>query len=308
MNKTKITSIVIISLLVGIGAVNFTGAYEIDGSIDVEVKNWVGLVSPKINIGNQTAPQILVNRTLKDKNYTNMVEDSLIIPINIVDNKTRSTDFLLPRPLFYMVFVTRDGEKLLPLGGFINRIMPAKAFGSVSVVNSTLGERDTNITVKLRYMINNDTFNAGENSNQGENFTVKIFAMGFLPGEANGGVENLPIIAKGEFKLINITYKQKYNIPMAPINFTAEEHNSTQINLSWTNGLYATHTYIEYNSTAGPWTRGEGTVLYNNTGNKYQHTGLDTNTTYYYQAWSYNVLDNCYSDSVSADATTEESI
>ena len=101
----------------------------------------------------------------------------------------------------------------------------------------------------------------------------------------------------------SFTTRQQY-IPEPPTDFTATTHNSTQINLSWTKGINATHTYIEYNSTEGPWTRGEGNLLYNGTDELYSHTGLDPDTTYYYQAWSYNATDKRYSTSYASDNNT----
>jgi len=105
----------------------------------------------------------------------------------------------------------------------------------------------------------------------------------------------------------SFTTRDEY-IPEIPGDFTAATHNSTQINLTWTKGVNATHTYIEYNATAeGPWARGQGNFLCNITGEIHQHTGLESDNTYYYQAWSYNEVDKRYSTSyASANATTAE--
>ncbi len=75
--------------------------------------------------------------------------------------------------------------------------------------------------------------------------------------------------------------------PNAPTNFNATSYNSTQINLTWVKGTGANNTYIEYNTTASSWPRGQGTMIYNDTGTSYEHTGLAEGTTYYYQIWSY---------------------
>jgi len=79
-----------------------------------------------------------------------------------------------------------------------------------------------------------------------------------------------------------------------PYPFNATVISSTQINLTWTKGNNADTTYIERNTVVS-WNRGEGTLIYNGTGTGYSDTGLDANTTYYYQAWSYNATDNTYS-------------
>jgi PGF-pre-PGF domain-containing protein len=82
--------------------------------------------------------------------------------------------------------------------------------------------------------------------------------------------------------------------PSAPIEFTATTYNRTAINLSWINDG-SNFTYIEWN-TSSNWTRGAGIEIENSSTNTtFNHTGLDMGTIYYYQAWSYNVTDNCYS-------------
>jgi len=50
-----------------------------------------------------------------------------------------------------------------------------------------------------------------------------------------------------------------------------------------------TYEYINY------WDIGDGTMIYNDTGITYDDTGLDSKTTYYYQAWAYNATENIYS-------------
>ena len=200
MKKIKILAMLIVAMF---GAVTVAGAYEInDGSIDAEIKEWIGIVYPTINLVNQTNMPILVSRTLNDTNYTNFVNDSLVLPLNITDNTGRES-FLLPRTMFYMVLLIRDGEPLLPILSYFRRLIPVRKFGSVSVVNSTLGPRAANITIPLKYGISNDTFN------EGENMTVKVFAMGFLPGAVNGAIEGIPLIAKAEFSLIDIDYQEQ---------------------------------------------------------------------------------------------------
>jgi len=79
-----------------------------------------------------------------------------------------------------------------------------------------------------------------------------------------------------------------------PSPFTATTVSSSRIDLTWTKNNSADTTYIERN-TVVTWNRGEGTLIYNSTGTSYSDTGLDPDTTYYYQAWSYNATDNTYS-------------
>ncbi len=187
------------------GAVTVAGAADLTGSIDVEVKEWLGLASPAIDLANQTAT-LGVSRTMNETsgNYTgNVVNDSLVIPLIVVDNDGRES-YLLPRVVFYLVFITKEEGTLL------ERLIPMVSFGSANLVSSIIKpEADTNITIPMSYAVDNDTFNDGENSNQGENLTVRIFAMGFLPGAANGFLDEIPLIAKAEFTLEYITYVEQ---------------------------------------------------------------------------------------------------
>jgi hypothetical protein len=105
--------------------------------------------------------------------------------------------------------------------------------------------------------------------------------------------------------ICNVTLRAEY-IPSTPSDFNAAAYNRTQINLTWTNAG-TNNTYIEWN-TAEHWAIGAGTLLYNGTNSLCAHTGLSIITTYYYQAWSYNVTDNVFSTTnVSANATPRNS-
>jgi len=60
-----------------------------------------------------------------------------------------------------------------------------------------------------------------------------------------------------------------------------------QINLSWTKGTGATNTYIEWN-TVSSWSRGAGTLLYNNTGTSAILENIPAGATRYFELWSWN--------------------
>ena len=75
--------------------------------------------------------------------------------------------------------------------------------------------------------------------------------------------------------------------PLAPAEFEISYiKNTTSLNLSWVKGAGSNYTRIERN-TSESWNRGEGTLVYNDTGTFYIDTGLNQNTTYYYQLWGY---------------------
>jgi hypothetical protein len=84
-----------------------------------------------------------------------------------------------------------------------NRLFPIREFiKSKNVVDSMLGgEKDTNLTIPVNYEISQDTFNTSEN------LTMHIYLMGFMPGEANGLSDNIPIIAHKAITL-EVTYEE----------------------------------------------------------------------------------------------------
>jgi len=71
--------------------------------------------------------------------------------------------------------------------------------------------------------------------------------------------------------------------PWIHINGT---YSPSALNLTWIKGMGANNTYIERN-TISSWSRGSGTVVYNDTGTYFNDTGLSWNTLYYYQAWGF---------------------
>jgi hypothetical protein len=101
----------------------------------------------------------------------------------------------------------------------------------------------------------------------------------------------------------NFTSRDQY-VPDPPASFAATTYNRTQINLTWVKDSLADRTYIEWN-TSETWSRGSGSFLYNGSAENFEHTGLDFNTQYFYQAWSWNETDSCYSSTyVEANNTT----
>ncbi|MCD6571912.1 MAG: fibronectin type III domain-containing protein, partial [Thermoplasmata archaeon] len=98
------------------------------------------------------------------------------------------------------------------------------------------------------------------------------------------------------------TTRSQY-IPGSPTGFSATTVSATQIDLSWTKGTNADYTYIERN-TVSNWNRGDGAFVCNITGTSYSDTGLNPHTTYYYQAWSYNITDNAYSTNYATASNT----
>ncbi len=201
MNKGKIISIIVVSLLIGVVSVNFAGAAILTDRVEADVNGWVGIVTPDITLGNQSIT-LLVNVTEDGDNATYTVEDELFIELNSTDNSGRS-QFIMPRSIFYSAIVIRNplDVNILPIKGYFGRILPIVEFAkSKNIVDSMLGgKKDNNITIPAKYEISEETFN------NGENLTMHFYVMGLMPGETNGLSDSLPIIAHKTITL-DITY------------------------------------------------------------------------------------------------------
>lgn len=92
---------------------------------------------------------------------------------------------------------------------------------------------------------------------------------------------------------------------LSVVQNTAKPH--TQLDLSWTNADGIDSTYIERYSSE-TWVRGTGTMIYNGTLESFTDTGLDQNTQYFYQAWSYNVTEGFSATYDEANTTTDDFI
>jgi hypothetical protein len=101
-----------------------------------------------------------------------------------------------------------------------------------------------------------------------------------------------------------------------PSAFIATPISGSQINLGWTPDGSNDPVMLVWNSTntfgtpvngisysVGNTVPGGGTVLQNNTNTAYNHTSLNSSTTYYYKAYSHDAGNN-YSSGVTANATT----
>ena len=90
---------------------------------------------------------------------------------------------------------------------------------------------------------------------------------------------------------------------LSVVQNTAKPH--TQLDLSWTNADGIDSTYIERYSSE-TWSIGTGSMIYNGTLESFTDTGLDQNTQYFYQAWSYNVTEGFSPAYDEANTTTKK--
>lgn len=213
MRKMKIAAMLIAMMIVGLTATSISGAEDFEGEINVDVSSFIGLVSPIIFGENQTFDfEVNVSEPVTEPvwNWSYIVDDELVISLNITDGSGReSIPFLLPRFVFYRVVMMRDisaaiamnktaMNKTIPI---LDRILPVRVgLKAVNVVDTLAGEKAVNITIPLTYTLDSDTYLAG-----GENLTMYITVMGFLPGNTNGFSEDVPIIDRKELTA-TITY------------------------------------------------------------------------------------------------------
>ena len=149
------------------------------------------------------------------------------------------------------------------------------------------------------------TWNCTINDPEGDtfNFTIECSDDNSSTGtDVNNGSKTLSLSSldtstkftvwvnhSGIDKVYYFTTSGLYN-PQPPTNLVATSVSYDEIDLTWTVGANASHTWIERNSI-DTWNRGSGTLIYNGTGNSYNDKGLSNATRYYYRAWSYNNLD-----------------
>ena len=201
----KILSILVATLFVCSAVASISGAEEIDGNIEVEITQWIGLVTPILNITeNQTGLTLKVDRiegnASANESDTYRVNDTLSIKINVTDNSERGDiPFLMPRSVFASVIILNADTGLFPLIGFLKRFIRARvspfSLGGEGRINVLGG--DTLLNVSMSYPISNTTIM--------ENMTMHVIVMGVLPGNING-LDGIPIISHVKVNLKEVTY------------------------------------------------------------------------------------------------------
>jgi len=90
-----------------------------------------------------------------------------------------------------------------------------------------------------------------------------------------------------------------------PQNFVVSTVNDTKIDLSWVRPSGSDSTLIRYNDTSYPVSITDGAFLYNGSGSSTSATGLNSDTTYYFTAWSWGNTKGAYSQyNVTGNSTT----
>ncbi len=203
MKKIKISTIMITIMLISISAVSISGEGVLEGNIEVETTEYLGIVKPKMNLSENQSISLDVSY-VKDDNSTNatgryMVNDTLMISLNITDNCGRNI-FLVQRSIIVGVIISRKFaditlSPILPITGLFRRFFPVISIVPATVIPGLLNrQRDNYVNITMNYEIDNSTLS------DGENLTMNIFIVGFLPGDVNG-FDILPIV---DYKQINL--------------------------------------------------------------------------------------------------------
>ena len=210
MKKMKIISLTIAVMLVSVVAASVAGAERtLEGNIEVDVVGPSGVVNADLNITNNQSVTIGVDIETDGENITYSVNDTLIINLDAIDNSGRAT-FVLPRSLLYSSVISRGllDVKMMPILSLFGRLFPMlKLYSAVNVADSLLGgEKGNNISINLDYKISNTTYL------NGENLTLNLFVVGFIPGGVtgsyNGGIIPLPGYMGREVINLEVAYEE----------------------------------------------------------------------------------------------------
>lgn len=206
MNKIKIISVMVTVMLLGlIATASIAGAAELDGDIQVEITEFLGIVRPRINLIDNQSVNLAVRKVEGNKSANETDKYFLNDTLEINLSKTGDTGrefFIFPRAVVANVILARKFTDVdaLPLLGFFKRLFPVKKVVSATVIAGIIfsKQEDDNVSIAMDYEIANGTLQ--------ENLTMHIAVMGFLPGSING-LEMLSIV---DYKTVNLEVYYEY--------------------------------------------------------------------------------------------------
>ena len=112
----------IVFLLIGLGTVT-TNGQVLDGEIEIEVVDSIGVVYPDVNLESENEFDFVAEFIEEENESYWEVNETISINLNITDNSGRE-NFLFPRTLIYSAVLVRNDAKLSPLAGAFKRIFP----------------------------------------------------------------------------------------------------------------------------------------------------------------------------------------
>jgi len=147
-----------------------------------------------------------------------------------------------------------------------------------------------------------ETFLASDIAISGTTLDITLQFMGLTSGDEGIYLDNIVITQAGAGGVNN------------PTSFTATTSSTDQINLTWIQNTNTDNVMVAWSADGtfgtpsgsyipGNTITGGGTVIYNGDALSFDHSSLNSNTQYYYKAWSVDGT-TTYSSGVTDDATT----
>jgi len=198
MKEMKLISIMIVTVLIGAGLSSISVAQPLGGQIDVEVSNFIGIVSPVLNLDNESTVDFSAEFVEEGNNSYYKINDSLEINLDVTNNMGRD-NLIFSRSLFYAAVLIRT-PKITFTGGFFKRMLPVLKFGVKPIMDSMLVQNSTPV---IKLPVN---YTLGADSIGTEEMTLHLFTMGMIPGDVNG-IEGLKIV---DYQKVSLTVD--YNI------------------------------------------------------------------------------------------------
>jgi hypothetical protein len=161
------------------------------------------------------------------------------------------------------------------------------------------GNESCSVWFEYGYTTSYGTSTSNQTKNSGETFSADISPL------TRGHIYNYRAVANNSNSTVYGTNKAFLTKPIAPKNLTVEKYDGLQLNLSWLNDYSANTTYIERNTSAS-WSIGQGTPVYNDSGQLFYDYNISVGTVYYYQAWSYTEWGGLHQYSATYDSDSGE--
>ena len=199
MKKMKCITILISIMLVTVISATTVNAQVIglDGTVDVEIKDFAGGVAPRLNVTEEQT--IYVDLEEVDGNFS--VNSTLQIPINVLDNSNRPDwlPYMLGRGFILLAFCPLRGipymdiplKPMMPIKGLFSRFFPIFSYSIVNCKEGFLSKTvDDSVNISLNYDIDHllDDESPSVGLIASENISVNLITMGLpVPANTNGG-------------------------------------------------------------------------------------------------------------------------
>ena len=189
---------------------------------------------------------------------------------------------------------------------------------STSTWNVTINTRDGiefNWTLETRPNVGSASGNDATNGSKQTSLSGLLYSTEYtvylnITNDTHGGENHVYTFTTGSDPTIwhSASFGGSVTVgsaPSNPTNFLATTISRTTINLTWTEGINTDKTRIEYHDSEDlTWNVGDHSLLYNDTAELTQHTGLSPSQTVYYKAWCWNETESAYSTGVTTNNTT----